>query len=210
MGKKYTTIATAAPYNYDLEPLFEVTAYEGIKPSRAAAVVRHNAVRLVLEAELRAERVSNHKASTDKQGKRPAVSVGVVGERTVWKKVGSVDTHGEVISLFQSDAGYRVERTTGDAYGVRVVTFSSIEEVEYQIKQYEYGCMERCAAVINLFERLMTSHSFDIECECTLCVFGKDRYQREFQRELEREYQRTNGTGGAWMYYGWGCPTCRK
>ena len=210
MGKKYTTATATAAYNSNIEPMFEFSSYEGIKPSRAKAIVRHNAVRLVLEAELRAERVSNHKPKTDKQGKRPAVSVGVVGEKTAWERVGSVDTHGEIFSLFKNDAGYRIERTGGYRYGAKVETFSSIEEVEYWLGQYEFGCMERCAAVINLFERLMTSHSYDIECECTLCVFGKDRYQREFQRELEREYQRTNGTGGAWMYYGWGCPTCRK
>lgn len=75
MGKKYNTVAAPAVYNLDIEPMFEFAAYEGIKPSRAKAVVRHNAVRLVLEAELRAERVSNHKPSTDKQGKRPVVSV---------------------------------------------------------------------------------------------------------------------------------------
>lgn len=74
MGKKYNTVATAAAYNHHLEPLFEVTAYEGIKPSRAKAIVRHNAALQVLEAEMRAERVSNHKPKTDKQGKRPVVS----------------------------------------------------------------------------------------------------------------------------------------
>lgn len=71
MGKKYNTVAPIAAYNHHLEPLFEVTAYEGIKPSRAKAIVRHNAALQVLEAEMRAERVSNHKPKTDKGGRRP-------------------------------------------------------------------------------------------------------------------------------------------
>ena len=75
MGKKYTTVTATAAYNYHLEPLFEVTAYEGIKPSRAKAIVRHNAAMAAAEAEMRAERPSNRKPKVDKQGKRPSVTV---------------------------------------------------------------------------------------------------------------------------------------
>ena len=76
MGKKYTTVSAApAVYNVDIEPLFEVTAYEGIKPSRAKAIVRHNAAMAAAEAEMRAELPSNRKPKTDKQGKRPSVTV---------------------------------------------------------------------------------------------------------------------------------------
>jgi hypothetical protein len=75
MGKKYNTVAQTAVYNFDLEPLFEVTAYEGIKPSRAKAIVRHNAALQVLEAEMLAERPSNRKPKTDKRGRRPRIEV---------------------------------------------------------------------------------------------------------------------------------------
>jgi hypothetical protein len=72
MGKKYnTTSAITAAYNLELEPMFEVTAYEGIKPSRAKAIVRHNTALQVLEAEMRADRLTNYKAKTDKSGRRP-------------------------------------------------------------------------------------------------------------------------------------------
>jgi len=73
MGKKYNTVATTAAYNFDLEPMFEVTAYEGIKPSRAKAIVWHNEAIHTAVAEMLAERPSNHKPKIDKVGRRPAV-----------------------------------------------------------------------------------------------------------------------------------------
>lgn len=81
MGKKYSTVATTtAAYNFDLEPMFEMTAYEGIKPSRAKAVVRHNEAIHTAVAEMLAERPSNRKAKTDKSGRRPRVEVTVEQE----------------------------------------------------------------------------------------------------------------------------------
>ena len=77
MGKKYTTTAAPAVYNVAIEPFFEVTAYEGMKPSRAAAVVRHNAAIAAAEAEMRSDRLTNHKPSTDKGGRRPKVVANV-------------------------------------------------------------------------------------------------------------------------------------
>jgi hypothetical protein len=75
MGKKYNTVtATIAPYAIGLEPLFEYTAYEGIKPSRAAAVVASNRAIALLEADALAERATNWKPKTDKVGRRPAVT----------------------------------------------------------------------------------------------------------------------------------------
>jgi hypothetical protein len=73
MGKKYNTTSVTAAYDFSIEPMFEVTAYEGIKPSRAKAIVRHNAALQVLEAEARADRLTNYKPKTDKIGRRPAV-----------------------------------------------------------------------------------------------------------------------------------------
>jgi hypothetical protein len=76
MGKKYSTAsATIAPYAIGLEPLFEVTAYEGIKPSRAVAIKQANRAVALLEADALAERPTNHKAKTDKVGRRPRIEV---------------------------------------------------------------------------------------------------------------------------------------
>jgi hypothetical protein len=75
MGKKYNTVATTiAAYDFNLEPMFEYTAYEGIKPSRAAAIVASNRAIALLEADARSERPSNRKPKTDKVGRRPAVT----------------------------------------------------------------------------------------------------------------------------------------
>jgi hypothetical protein len=72
MGKKYnTTSATIAPYAIGLEPMFDHTAYEGIKPSRAAAIVASNRAIALLEADALAERATNWKPKTDKVGRRP-------------------------------------------------------------------------------------------------------------------------------------------
>jgi hypothetical protein len=75
MGKKYNTVAQTATYNLNIEPMFEYTAYEGIKPSRAKAIVRHNEAIALLEAEMLAERPSNRKPKTDKRGRRPRIEV---------------------------------------------------------------------------------------------------------------------------------------
>lgn len=75
MGKKYKAVTVSAPYNFELEPMFEFTVYEGMKPSRAVAVVKsHNALR-VLEQDMRAERLTNWKPSSDKPGRRPIIEV---------------------------------------------------------------------------------------------------------------------------------------
>lgn len=67
MGKKYnTTSATVRPIATE-EVAFLVEAWEGIKPSRKAAVT----MRVARET----ERPANWRPKTDKQGKRPAVSV---------------------------------------------------------------------------------------------------------------------------------------
>ncbi len=74
MGKKYNTVATVAPYAIGLEPMFEYEAYEGIKPSRAAAIKQANKAVASLQADALAERPTNYKAKTDKVGRRPAVT----------------------------------------------------------------------------------------------------------------------------------------
>jgi dihydroorotase-like cyclic amidohydrolase len=57
-------------------------AYEGIKPSRAAALPWHNEAIHTAVAEMLAERQSNRKQKTDKQGKRPAV---IVRKQVSWE-----------------------------------------------------------------------------------------------------------------------------
>lgn len=209
MGKKYTTVSAApAVYNVDIEPLFEVTAYEGIKPSRAKAVVRHNAALRVLEAEMRAERVSNHKASTDKQGKRPAESA----ERRTQsgcRKVGVLETHFNKFSLFQDGDTFLLERSYLLDNCVSQ-SFDSLEEVEYWLGQYEFGSY--CASEYNLFERLLASHSYSRECECALCDTASSQYLKEMTMRLSYEsyasydYSRP----GRPFYVGWGCYCCNS
>lgn len=161
----------------------------GVKPTRAAKVR--------VEVHTQAERPS--------EGKRPVVSV---RERVSWTVIGAVDTHGGRITLFESDAGFRIERNTGR--GVSVTMLESIADVEHELDQLEYGAMGRCASEVGLFERLTSSHSYDSECECALCQAGKETYEREFQLRLEHEIKSTRGTGHGWMFSGWGCPNCRK
>ena len=67
MGKKYTTSsATIRPVATE-EIAFLVEAWEGIKPSRKASIT----VRVAQET----ERPANWRPKTDKQGKRPSVTV---------------------------------------------------------------------------------------------------------------------------------------
>jgi hypothetical protein len=73
MGKKYSTVATTAQVT-ELEAAlaFEFVAYEGIKPSRAAAIKQGNkALAMVLGDR---EPAANHKMSSDKRGRRPVVA----------------------------------------------------------------------------------------------------------------------------------------
>jgi hypothetical protein len=78
MGKKYNTVATTtAAYDFNLEPMFEYTAYEGIKPSRAVAIKQANKAVTSLQADALAERPTNYKAKTDKVGRRPKAVVSV-------------------------------------------------------------------------------------------------------------------------------------
>lgn len=137
MGKKYTTVAVIAAYNLDIEPMFEFTAYEGIKPSRAAAVVRHNAAMAVAEAEMRAELPSNRKPKVDKQGKRPAVSVTVRGERTMWRTL-SVTVAGAFRYILSTDGVEWELLRTRPGYAPKSETFSNVDDIKTVLDQIEY------------------------------------------------------------------------
>lgn len=201
MGKKYiTSAATIRPVASE-EVAFLVEAWEGMKPSRRASVT----VRVARET----ERVSNHKSSTDKQGKRPVVSA-ERRTRSGWEKIGVLETHWNKFLLFRDGDRFLLERSyRGDNWVSQ--QFDSLEEVEYWLGQYEFG--SNCASEYNLFERLLASHSYSRECECALCDTATKQYLKEMTWRLSYEsYARYDYSSrpGRPVYIGWGCYCCNS
>jgi hypothetical protein len=130
MGKKYYTTSATVRAVVTEEVAFLVEAWEGIKPSRKAAISSQGVASAAL---LTDERTAPRKGS---EGKRPRVSVRV--ERTVWRKI-SVTVAGDFRYTLSSNGLEWELLCTRPGYAPMSEVFTDIADIKTVLDNYEYG-----------------------------------------------------------------------
>lgn len=130
MGKKYNTSVRTVRSVATEELQFLVEAWEGIKPSRKAAVARQGVASAALSSD---ERSTPRKGS---EGKRPRVSVR--SARTTWRKI-SVTVAGDFRYTLSSNGLEWELLCTRPGYAPKSEVFSDILDIKTILDQVEYG-----------------------------------------------------------------------